>query len=624
MRATSRVIVATLLLVVAGGAATLQRYPYLQNVRPDRATIMWTTTESGVGWAEYSPDTSFSRTSALVFPREFQPSQTGQVFPYYQYEVEMTGLAPGTRYFYRVVVDNEVLASGEDYFVRTPGTGPFRFLAFGDSGFGSPGQRDVAALMIAESGVSLAIHTGDIAYPRGTFFEFQSFYFFPYQNMMRRIPIFPSLGNHEYYTPGAVPAIAGHSVPKEDIPPPAQGRYYSFDWSNVHFVALDSNDPLVKAVQGTGAMLDWLENDLRKTRKFWRIVYFHHPPYAAGPNENDPLSVMVRERVVPILERYAVPLVFNGHEHSYQRSKYVRGGTFSTAPPGTLYITTGGGGGPLYPVYPREMVAFGETVYHFMRAEVEGTRITLRAIRANGSEIENVTLAPQPTISAGGTVNAASFTTGIAPGGLISVFGVHLAAQEAVATSFPLPTELSGAFLVLNGRRLPLLYVSGTQINAQLPFDAGSGTLTVTSPNGSFSTSVNISAAAPAIFTTATEAGSLPTVLHGNGQLVTTSSPAQAGEALSIYLTGLGQVEGTVFAAGQPAPSSPPLRARMAVQVQFGSSTVTPSFAGLAPSFAGLYQVNVQVPADVPTGTHTLRVSAGGIVSNAVSLTVKN
>ncbi len=627
MRAALRFAVVAVGAAALSQAATLARYPYLQNVRSDRATILWTTLESvSSSSVQYSTDRSFSR-SAPARVREFLPAETGLVFPYFQHEAELAGLSAGTQYFYRVIADGENMTPGDELRFRTAGTTAFRFLALGDSGQGSVAQRQIAARMIQEE-VALVLHTGDIAYPDGTFSDFQARYFDIYRDLMKRVPIFPTPGNHEYHTRNAAPYLAMHSVPTEGVPAADRGRYYSFDWGNVHFVSLDSNAPLVNAVNGAGRMLDWLENDLQRTRRFWRVVYFHHAPYALGGNDNDPetreLTAMVRQRVLPILEGYDVALVLTGHEHSYQRSWFIRNGTpFTESGSGTLYITTGGGGGSLYPVKPSAFLAFGESAYHYLRGEVQGSRLTLRAIRPDGREIDTITLAPVPLISSDSTVNAASFTPSLAPGALVSIFGRSLAVEEILASSLPLPTELSGINVTLNGRRLPLLYVSGTQINTQLLFDVrGRATLRVNTPNGFSEALVTISEAAPAIFSASTDFGRLPAVVHSSGTLVSTASPAEPGETVLVFLTGLGQVNGEI-AAGQPAPFSPLLSARVPVEAQLGGAAVTPSFAGLAPGFAGLYQVNLPIP-ELPSGTYTLRIVAGGISSNVVGVAVRS
>jgi len=374
--------------------------------------------------------------------------------------------------------------------------------------------------------------------------------------------------------------------------------------------------PLIEAVSGTGRMLDWLENDLRKTRQFWRVAFFHAAPYAAGLHENDPMDALVRQRIVPILERYDVQLVLNGHEHSYQQSQPIRSGAPVEAGRGVVYVTTGGGGATLYPVFPRPMLVYAESSHNYIHGAVQGYRMTLRAVRVDGQVIDNTDLAPPPLIFGEAVVNAASFDRSLAPGTLVSIFGLHLASEDSQAFQPPLPTELSGASVRVNERRLPLLYVSPMQVNAQLPFDLqGQATLRATTPNGSAETSVTISDVAPAIFAP-------PGVVHPDGTPVSDAFPAEGGEVVSVYLTGLGRVNGEI-AAGQAAPLSPLLTVRTPIEVLLGGISIAPSFAGLAPGFVGLYQVNLRVPEQLASGTHALQVVARGVRSNAVRVPVR-
>lgn len=609
----------------ASPAATLLRYPYLQNLRSDRATIVWATLGRGNGLARYSADYTLSKIAAASV-REFLPSQTGLSYAFYQYQAELTGLSAATDYFYLIAVDGEELAPEDALQFRTPGHNPFNFLVLGDSGQGSREQRFVAIRMLMEAPTpELVLHTGDIAYPSGTFSQFDRHYFPYYQDLMKRAPMYPTAGNHDYETQSAAAYLALHAVPAEGVATADRGRYYSFDWANAHFVVLDSNLLLADPVAGTGRMLEWLENDLRKSRRFWRVACFHHPPYASGFNEGDPISELVRAKVVPILERHGVPLVLNGHEHSYQRTYPLQGGTVVQEGRGTVYITSGGGGARLYPVFPRAFHAAGESVHHFLRGEVRGMRMTLTAIGIDGREIDSVTVAPAPLISGDSTVNAASYSPSVAPGSLVAIFGRHLAGAEAHAAELPLPRELSGTTVTLNGHPVPLLYVSRDQVNAQLPFDVqGQGILRVTTPNDSTESIITISDAAPGIFFVAGDPGALPAITNASGVAVSPDAPVQAGEHITVYLTGLGAVNGAIE-AGQAAPFSPLLTARLPVRVELGNTVLVPSYAGLSPGFAGLYQVDVQVPANFPSGTYTLRIVAGtGSRSNAVSLTVQS
>jgi len=331
----------------------------------------------------------------------------------------------------------------------------------------------------------LVLHTGDIAYARGTFEEFQRVFFNYYKEMLWRVPIFPCPGNHDYETKSCGPYLTMYSLPFADVPLPDFGRYYSFDWANVHFVSLDSNKPLADVDRGTGKMVEWLETDLANTRKFWKVVYFQHPPYATGPNQNTPESALARQYITPILDKYGVQIVCSGDEHNYQRTLPVLAGAAVAADAGTVYITTGGGGADLYNTNLNPLAAMSESAHHYMRVSVAGTKLTARAIRPDGSEIEAVTLSPPPVISSLRVASAAPSNLTPVHRGTLTILGRQLSAYEVTDSSYFPPNEVNGTVVHLDGRRLPLMYVSGDTIVALLRATGrGEATVRVTTPNG--------------------------------------------------------------------------------------------------------------------------------------------
>jgi uncharacterized protein (TIGR03437 family) len=130
----------------------------------------------------------------------------------------------------------------------------------------------------------------------------------------------------------------------------------------------------------------------------------------------------------------------------------------------------------------------------------------------------------------------------------------------------------------------------------------------------------NVAAASPGIFIV-DQASNAGAVLHAaDYSLVTSSSPARPSEFLLIYCTGLGAV-GTPVGSGAAAPSGPPLANAInlpAVSIAGLSANVT--FAGLAPGFVGLYQINVQAPVGLPTGNQPVQITTLGIASNIASI----
>ena len=293
--------------------------------------------------------------------KELLPAETDLGAPCYRHNVELSGLEPNTEYFYGFPQDDGGLTANEPLSFRTACPGALSFLAFGDSGSGSAEQQILAGWMKTEN-PSLVLHLGDLAYPRGSFQDFQAYYFDPCHDLMKRVPFFPCPGNHDYMTRDAFPYLALHDMPQvESVPESDRGRYYSLTGVTCTLFPWTVTPPGAGG-RRPGAMLDWLENDLRATRQYWKIVYFHHPPFAGGPNENDPLSELARRYLVPIIERHGVQLVLNGHEHSYQRTYPFAGKQTVKEGKGTVYVTSGGGGYGLYAAHPNPLVAVRHVV----------------------------------------------------------------------------------------------------------------------------------------------------------------------------------------------------------------------------------------------------------------------
>ncbi len=593
-------------------AATFVHRPYLQNLQGDRVTILWSTRENLNGTVEYSIDGSFSQ-SANAQVRAFPPAVTALSLTFYQYQAELTGLVPGMEYSYRVLVNGENLTTEKEYRFRTPGPGPFRFVVFGDSGAGTPGQLQLTLGLVTET-PDFVLQVGDIAYEDGTFAQFQADFFDYYFTLLRRACFYMAPGNHEYYTSNAAPYLALTAPPAQTVPAADRGRYYSFDWSNTHFVSLDSN--LLDGVSAAGSrMLQWLDQDLTSSHAEWQIAFFHHLPYPVSQHVDDPISAAVRERVVPILEQHGVQLVLTGHEHSYMRSKPLRAGIPVRAGLGTVYVTTGGGGGTPHPVSPRDYLAVEAEVYHYVRVSVEGARLTIQAIGIDGKSFDDLTVVLPALRSTDAVLNAASFSPALAPEGLVSIFGQNFAAGTLQASTLPLPNDMLGATVSFNDTPIPLTYISPTQINAQLPVEArGTGMLRVSTTSGVTQTTITLLDAAPGIFATG--------LLHQNYSPIDSRSPARPGETLLVYGTGLGIVDGAI-ATGQAAPTSPLLAVHSPVEVLVDSLAVTPVFAGLAPGFVGLYQINVVLPQDLTSKVYSLRLGTNGHLSNPVSFPVQ-
>ncbi len=215
-----------------------------------------------------------------------------------------------------------------------------------------------------------------------------------------------------------------------------------------------------------------------------------------------------------------------------------------------------------------------------------------------------------PALFAGGVVNGANFAPGgaMAPGSIVSVFGRNLASGQNLASRLPLETTLGGATLNVAGTDVPLFFSNENQINAQLPFDLapnsrpqvfvksrreGTGPEAIAVPE-----SITVAAVQPAIFTLNQQGTGQGAILIANTDILVATVGAGepgAGEAVTTPVTAtIGEVNASV------------------------------SFAGLAPGFVGLYQVNVEIPAGVEPGAEVnLVLFQNGVPSNTVTLAIR-
>ena len=247
----------------------------------------------------------------------------------------------------------------------------------------------------------------------------------------------------------------------------------------------------------------------------------------------------------------------------------------------------------------------------------------------------NVTLtsaAQVPLVNPGGIQNAASYSSApvVSPGGLIAILGNQLAdptGQQPPPAS-TVPTSLGHTQVKLGDALLPLFYTSNSQLNAQVPFSLPvnsqqqlvvqyGNTLSVPAP-------VSVAAAQPAIFTQNQAGTGQGTIVNGvTNVLADSNNPVHAGDVIAIYCTGLGPVSPAV-PEGVAASTTVLSRTVTPVTATVGGQPATVNFAGLAPGFIGLYQVNVVIPSGVTPGDSVpVVLTEGSQVSQPVTISVR-
>jgi uncharacterized protein (TIGR03437 family) len=235
-------------------------------------------------------------------------------------------------------------------------------------------------------------------------------------------------------------------------------------------------------------------------------------------------------------------------------------------------------------------------------------------------------------------LNSASYLGAgqISPGSWVSIFGDRMAEGTSTATAAPYPPGLGGTQVQLNDTALPVLYVSPSQVNALIPYSLTANTVPqlLIQRSGTVSVGLGVTLAdvEPAIYAVNQQGTGQGAILISNTGILA-APPAvfpgaravKRGEYLEVYCTGLGAVNNPP-AAGVPAPTSEPLATTVATPVVTigGVQATVVGYSGLAPGVVGLYQINVQVPANAPTGDAVpVVVAVGNATSNTVTVAVQ-
>jgi len=213
-------------------------------------------------------------------------------------------------------------------------------------------------------------------------------FFEPYRTILEQIPFMPTLGNHDGNT----------TERREDLivyldnfffPGNRPARWYQFNFGGLaDFFALDSTEnttsgPPSPAFAPNGEQSRWLAKALPESTARWKIPYFHHPPFNAGPGHGASYNVL--RHWVDLFTKSGVKVVFTGHEHNYQFSELDE----STA--GVRYVITGAGGelrsGDVTANMRRAHIAGWSATRHFLVVEIDGSTMRLTPIGADGKII---------------------------------------------------------------------------------------------------------------------------------------------------------------------------------------------------------------------------------------------
>lgn len=362
--------------LVAELVPNFSRYPFLQSTTTNSTLVVWKTLAPTTGYVEYGKTLD-------------QLSATTPDSPSTLHVAKLTGLEPGANHQYRVHAADSNGSATTDWIsfrpFKMPGS-PVTFLVFGDSGQATSGQFAVGAQLSARaSEADLVLHMGDILYP----------YFYPpyadirffsiYSELLKSAPFFATLGNHDSISPSP---NTGRSAYLDTFYFPTNSAtgsetFYSFDQGDIHFISLALDLLAGDRYTPDTAEYQWLEADLRATKQKWKFLFFHFVVRSSSLHSYDDYDFVqgldkfaLQTHIGGLAERYGAQIIFNGHDHNYERFA-----SFS----GYNSVVSGGGGAGLYGQYLGEEGSMQfQTRYHFLRVHVDGPDLQWEAIDGDG------------------------------------------------------------------------------------------------------------------------------------------------------------------------------------------------------------------------------------------------
>lgn len=379
---------ATVVVAVCLPLAAQTVYTYIGQITATSVLIAWGTAQGSGG------QNTIGRGSVSMGPARVQIGD--QTLTTGQNWIEAKGLRPDTPYPYTVEVSGKQVGSGT---VRTYPERANRlvFFVIGDYGVGGGKERAVADAMWSEyqrrtaggDPVRFVITVGDNIYAnvnlgylqRGSGDQDRDWdgkFFQPYRELLRQIPFYPSLGNHDGNSSenrGDLTAYLDNFFFPENRP----ARWYEFSFGGLaDFFALDSTENSTEShtapVFGPESeQFRWMQKAMPESKSPWKIPYFHHPLFTAGPAHSASFGVLRHWH--DLFQKTGVKVVFTGHEHNLQFSEN------NDATGHIQYVVTGAGGelrsGNVTSNMERAHMLGWAAVRHFLVVEIEGKEMKI-------------------------------------------------------------------------------------------------------------------------------------------------------------------------------------------------------------------------------------------------------
>jgi hypothetical protein len=332
-----------------------------------RMRIFWQWSSNAVFQMQWGTDTSYSLGTAAV-----SPTDTAN----YLYNYDITGLNPGTKYYYRNLVGTQC-TTGSFYAGPDSTATNIKFISYGDTRTNGSIHNGLAGQVVSlfqsdPAFQSFDLNVGDWVSADTETAWTGEWFSSNYTNIRTQDANLSEIGvrgNHE----GAA------AFWKKYWPEPFQagGLYWSFDYGPTHIAMLDQYTPY-----GAGsAQYNWLAADLAASNKTWKFVVLHEPGWSSGGGHAN--NTTVQNDLQPLFVQYGVSIVFGGHNHYYARASVN----------GVTHLTMGGGGAPLHtPAAGQPNIVTAVSAYSYGQFTINGNTLTAMVVNNSGGNIDTFTI----------------------------------------------------------------------------------------------------------------------------------------------------------------------------------------------------------------------------------------
>jgi len=338
-------------------AAQVVRGPWLTSPSPRGMTVVW--------------ETNVAISSTLIVDTRSFDGGAGT-----HHQVTLTDLEPSRAYPYHVEVNGTRSPEAQLTTAARPGE-RVRFVVYGDNRTDGDAHRRVVEAIESE-GPDFTVNTGDLV-DSSSDGEWNDFFNIEY-SLLRRTPIFPTIGNHEASSGGTQRFAELFPMDARVDGQSSGGQVYGADFGDVHLAAVDSNGNLDRQAV-------WLDQDFTAAEQSGAkhlFVFLHWGPFSSGTTLQHGSNGEARETIARVARQHGADAIFSGHDHFYERGDSN----------GLTYFVTGGGGAPLgAPGHIDETRATSST-FHYLVVDVAGSSASVSARDTAGTTFDRVTLRP--------------------------------------------------------------------------------------------------------------------------------------------------------------------------------------------------------------------------------------